>query len=279
MGGFARTLILIHSGCAFTGNFEKNAGMIRSRNNMYPFIQVTSDSSEIALDIQKALTTITKPDLTVEQVLKSQGSNPEILLQRKPDLANLTQQAIQNILRLAEPELFIAVKEIEKKDHRFIFLSESVRLQGKTIERTLRQADGIVAVIGTIGAQADECIRKTFKEDPVLALTMDTSASCLVDRLGTAVCQAAEQVMQKNGLKTALPVSPGAPDWDVAVGQPQLFSLFSSIPLSVSINSSGMMSPQKSISMFIPYGNKLDQTGKACDFCAMSNNCTFKQRT
>jgi len=107
-------------------------------------------------------------------------------------------------------------------------------------------------------------------------LAMDTAASQLVDRMGAMLCQAVDIYVQTIGEKTGIPISPGSRDWDVKTGQTQIFSLFSEFSLPIQINSSGMMSPHKSMSMLVPYGKSIGETGKPCDFCSMSETCKFK---
>lgn len=245
---------------------------------MFPNIQFITDNSSLSKEIIAAALAIPTPEITIEQVLQAQGSDPEVILKRKPELRQLSGQAIETVLQLAEPQVFLAARSITRIDHRFIHLGDSLRMQGETIDRALRPAEGVIAAISTIGSRVDNSIRKTFQIDPPLALAMDTAASCCIDRIGSVVCQASEQVMQRSNRNTGVPICPGTPDWDVATGQPQVFSLFAGLPLSVTLNASGMMSPLKSVSMLIPYGTKLDQSSKPCDFCTMNSTCTFKQR-
>jgi hypothetical protein len=252
--------------------------VILERNPMFPYIQFITDNSSLSKEITTTASGIPTPEITIEQVLLAQGSYPEVLLKRKPELKQLTRQAIETVLQQAEPQVFIAARSITRIDHRYIHLGDSLRLEGETMDRALRPAEGVIAVISTIGSRVDNCIRETFQSDPALALAMDTAASCCIDRIGSVVCQASEQVMQRSNRNTGVPISPGTPDWDVANGQQQVFSLFAGISLSISLNAAGMMSPLKSISMLIPYGTHLDQTSKPCDFCNMNSTCTFRQR-
>jgi hypothetical protein len=245
---------------------------------MFPDIQFITDNSPLSKVITAAASAIPVPEITIEQVLQAQGSDPEVILKRKPELKPLTRQAIEIVIQLAEPVVFLATRSITRIDHRFIHLGDSLRMQGETIDRALRPAEGVIASICTIGSRVDNSIRETFQNDPPLAHAMDTAAACCIDRIGSVVCQASEQVMQRSNRNTGIPISPGAPDWDVASGQPHVFSLFAGVPLSVSLNASGMMSPLKSISMLIPYGTRLDQTSKPCDFCTMKSTCTFRQQ-
>ncbi|WP_139044385.1 hypothetical protein [Leptolinea tardivitalis] len=226
--------------------------------------------------IKQRLLTYQIPEVTVDRVLSVQGSRPDILMKRRPELADLTRKAIQIITDLARPELTLICKPVHRKDHRFIYLDEHIRLEGKTIERALRPADGAIVFFATLGSGVDVVISNSFKEDPALAYAMDASASCLIDSIGTIVCQVSEDVMNQTGLRTGIPISPGAPDWDAATGHRQLGALFAGLPLNIKINSSGMMTPVKSISMLIPYGRQMDQSSRSCDFCAMSATCTYK---
>jgi hypothetical protein len=242
-----------------------------------PLFQVFSDNSYQSTEIRRIVPAVSDFDITAEQVLRAQGSIPEVLRRRKPDLYSMTENAIQEVMKTAIPQLFFLSIPISKKDHISVHLGDTVRLRGETIDRAIRPADAVIAAIFTIGMDVENHITEIFKEDPAFALAMDTSASYFIDRMGAVLCQAVELFVQTTGEKTGIPISPGAKDWDVQTGQPQLFSLFSSFELPVSINSSGMMTPQKSMSMLVPYGKQMDETGKPCDFCSMSATCKFKE--
>jgi hypothetical protein len=239
--------------------------------------QIFSDNSPSSTMIKRIIPGISDFDITAGQVLRAQGSDPEILMQRKPALFSMTEKAIQVVMEKANPQLFFISMPITKKDHISVHLGESVRLHGDTIDRSIRPAEAVIAAIFTIGPVVEEHIAKIFKDDPAFALAMDTAASYFIDRMGSVLCQAVDLYVQTTGEKTGIPVSPGAKDWDVQTGQPQLFSLFSGFKLPITINSSGMMTPQKSMSMLVPYGKQLDESGKPCDFCTMSTTCKFKE--
>jgi hypothetical protein len=238
---------------------------------------IFSDNSVPSIEIKRIIPTVCDFDITVEQVLSAQGSNPEILKLRKPDLYSMTENAIRIVMDMADPRMFFMTIPIRKKDHLYVHLGENVRLRGEAINRAIRPADAVVASILTIGMNVENHIARIFKEDPAYAMAMDTSASYFIDRIGAILCQAVELYVQTTGEKTGIPLSPGATDWDVQTGQPQLFSLFSDFDLPVSINSSGMMTPVKSMSMLVPFGKQLDKTGIPCDFCSMSATCKFKE--
>jgi hypothetical protein len=242
-----------------------------------PTFQVFSDNSIHSTEIKRLVPTVSDFDITADQVLHAQGSNPEILKKRNPALYSMTEKAIQAVMDMVNPQLFFISMPITKKDHISVHLGDSIRLRGETIDRAIRPADAVVASIFTIGMTVEKHIAEIFKEDPAFALAMDTSASYFIDRMGAVLCQAVDLFVQPLGEKTGIPISPGARDWDVQTGQPQLFSLFSGFDLPVSINSSGMMTPQKSMSMLVPYGKQMDETGKPCDFCSMSATCKFKE--
>jgi hypothetical protein len=251
--------------------------MIMTEAPMLTKIQVFSDNSQTSSNIRQILPGVSDFNITVEQVLQAQGSDPSKLLQRKPTLVAMTEKAIQVVLEKADPQLFFVNLPITKKDHKSVHLGDSIRMVGETIDRAIRPADSVIASIFTIGPNVEEHIALLFREDPAFALAMDTAASYFIDRMGSVLCQAVELFVQSTGEKTGIPISPGTIDWDVQTGQPQLFSFFSEFTLPIKLNSSGMMTPQKSMSMLVPFGKHMTETGKPCDFCSMSATCKFKE--
>jgi hypothetical protein len=239
-------------------------------------IKLFSDNSHVSKEICLLIPEIIGFNITIDQVLRAQDADPNVLKQRRPEIITITSQAIETVLMLSEPIIYIRNLEITHKDHKGIVIETNTRFSGQTVDRAFRPADYLLATIFTIGPEPEKEISRQFAQNPAYALAMDIAASQLVDLMGNFLCQAAEQYAEIAGEKTGVPVSPGEKDWDVLVGQPLVFSLFQEFDLSVSLNASGMMTPQKSMSMIIPMGKNLTESGKPCDFCSMNETCKFR---
>lgn len=239
-------------------------------------IRLFSDNSQISKEICLLIPKINEFNITIDQVLRAQDADPNVLKQRRPEIITTTSQAIETVLKLSEPIIYIRNLEITNKDHNGIVIGTNTRLSGQTVDRAFRPADQLLTAVITIGPEPEKEISRQFTQDPAYALAMDIAASQFVDLMGNILCQAAEQYAEITGERTGVPVSPGERDWDVLVGQPLIFSLFQEINLPVSLNASGMMTPQKSMTMIIPMGKNLTESGKPCDFCSMNETCKFR---
>jgi len=69
--------------------------------------------------------------------------------------------------------------------------------------------------------------------------------------------------------------------WPADLGQEQIFTLLNHAgglagQAGVSLSSSGMMTPQKSISAVLGLGPEVDGSGRVCDYCSIQNTCRHK---
>jgi hypothetical protein len=67
-------------------------------------------------------------------------------------------------------------------------------------------------------------------------------------------------------------------DWSVNDGQPQIFDLLGDDGAIVSLTSSFIMIPRKSLTMVMGLGTNLDTSGQTCDFCTMRKTCRYQEQ-
>jgi hypothetical protein len=83
---------------------------------------------------------------------------------------------------------------------------------------------------------------------------------------------------QKSGapLATTAPLYPGIRGWELAPAQTQLFSLVDASAIGVTLNSSFLMIPTKSVAMVIGVGTKLQPAAQPCEECGASSTCSHR---
>jgi hypothetical protein len=77
-------------------------------------------------------------------------------------------------------------------------------------------------------------------------------------------------------MEATIPLSPGMIGWPVSVGQSQIFSLMDARDVGVTLSSSTMMIPRKSLSMVLGFGAEINQRGRTCDYCHMRETCRYQ---
>ncbi len=78
-------------------------------------------------------------------------------------------------------------------------------------------------------------------------------------------------------MKGTIPLSPGMVGWPVEDGQTQIFSILDGQEIGVSLSPSFMMSPRKSLTMLIGFGEAILSQGSTCDYCSLRETCQYKE--
>ncbi len=146
---------------------------------------------------------------------------------------------------------------------------------GKLISRQLKKATSLALFICTAG----EGISKKSQEllhgdDPAKGYVYDVLGSITVE---TAMDKIQKQLSQKfaaSGEKITNRYSPGYCDWSVA-HQHKLFSFFPEKQCGISVNSSALMHPIKSVSGVIGIGKEVKFNKYHCEMCT-SGNCIYR---
>ena len=99
-----------------------------------------------------------------------------------------------------------------------------------------------------------------------------------LESLAAETYQFMESVASSKGCKAGGPLSPGEMDWSIDE-QVQLFQLVNAKQIGVSLNTVGMMSPLKSVSLVIGIGPEMPRWTHAeiCARCFRNTTCRYSQ--
>ena len=215
-------------------------------------------------------------NIDADMVLRGQGADPAVIRARKPRLAEIAEQAVQEGAAVIEPRAAYRFLQIEAMRHERLILTDGVPLVGSLIAQHLSPARYIAVIVCTIGAAIDDLISTRMVRDPTLALALDGFGSAAAETLGTALCAHLEQAAARVGHCTSVPISPGMIGWPVDIGQPQIFSNLDAEAIGVTLNESAQMIPRKSTSLVLGFAPTPFEAGTPCDFCALRGTCRYQ---
>jgi len=221
-----------------------------------------------------------KPKITLDinEVLKGQGADPEIVAKRKPGLVRIAQTALDIGMPLVHPDFFShSLPVISFKEDEFL-LENGISIKSSKAARLVCGADAIVMVICTIGTELEKKSTELFNEDVSLALALDGLANAAVDKLVENICNNLEAEALAEGMKTSTPVSPGSKEWPLEIGQPILFGTLKPDPHVIRLSDSFLMIPKKSSSFIVGIGKDVTKSGKTCDHCSARETCRYQMR-
>ncbi len=220
--------------------------------------------------------------LTIDEVLKAQGAEPEAILKRRPSFFNVTEQAIARGIPLLKPQVIFEKYPVKQLTHERLELENHLTaprksfLTGPLITQHLGKADTVIVMVCTIGSELDDMVGSLFKVDPLMGVALDGVGSAAVENLGIQACNYFEQSANEQGLNTTIPLNPGMIGWAVEQGQPEIFTLLDSELIQVSLNESCMMTPNKSLSMVLGVGKDVSPVGSSCDYCSLKGVCKYQ---
>lgn len=135
------------------------------------------------------------------------------------------------------------------------------RIDGIKIRKHLQNAQQVIVLSVTLGAEIEEMVAKYFHDgDFAFSLLLDAAATAAVETAADAMEKTIQQSIHAKGCHTITRFSPGYGDWDIKF-QPHMLELAKAETIDVRLTESYMLIPRKSITAII--GVVPNQTLKA----------------
>ena len=213
--------------------------------------------------------------LNVDDILRGEGADPEVVRTRRPALVKAASAALQEGTSRLHPVAIINRIKVVEHRHERILLQGGDELASPLVAHHLAGAEQVVLAVCTIGPQLEIFASSCMKEDPLLGLALDGLGNASMEILGQQVCGRIGVQAQSLGLTTSSPLSPGEPEWPVDIGQSQIFSLIDPSWAGITLTSGGMMIPRKSISFVVGIGPEMTTTD-LCALCSLHERCRYR---
>jgi len=157
-----------------------------------------------------------------------------------------------------------------------IFVNDVEFSVGSMIRAELDGSEKLAFFVCTAGATlSKQAVTLLQGKDPVLGYIYDLFGSAIAEAVGDKIQQMIRDKVQLKGMQITNRYSPGYCHWKV-VDQHKLFSLFEDNLCGVSLGSSSLMNPVKSISGVIGIGHDVHYRNYQCDLCQMKK-CAYKK--
>lgn len=216
-------------------------------------------------------------ELDVQDILRRQEINKSSRIQ--PTLKNVTLELIKNKDVWLEPTLAYNIFSIAEVQPAYIILQNGQMLHLSPATEILKQASEIAIVMCTIGPLLEKAVDEYFKSGQSMkGFLLDGLGSAAVDSLAQKACDLINSDAVSGGLSSSSPYSPGMHGWSID-NLPALFRLVPADQISMSLTSSGMISPRKSIAMVIGIGKDMKQRKpeEMCLLCNLRDSCRHRR--
>jgi len=213
------------------------------------------------------------------EVMRFQGMAPGAVPSEK--VKDLFDLALKDFVDLAEPAGMLS--DISSPEFSAIYKGNDQNENNTPLEGIFPKADFLALFAFTLGINISSKIEMLFKENEFpLAAMLDAVASQGAERAITiAESMFLEYLLEKGetiNSKAALLYSPGYCGWHIS-GQKKLFEYLQPEDIGISLNSSFLMIPLKSVSGVLVAGdNEIHVFSSNYPFCIQCKNKTCKQR-
>jgi hypothetical protein len=216
--------------------------------------------------------------LDADDVLRAQGADPAAIRARRPVFVEIAEAALAESRGLLQPAVLYRRLGISGLSHERLSLAGGGVLGGPLVSRHLASASEVVVAVCTIGPGLENRAAQVMSSNAQYGLALDGVGSAATEVLAACACQYFESLAGSEGLETTIPLNPGMVGWPTSEGQQQIFCLLPASEIGLTLTSSGMMIPQKSLSLVIGLGSGLDVGGEPCDYCNMRDRCRYRHQ-
>lgn len=166
---------------------------------------------------------------------------------------------------------------IVDRDNKRIFSHDMWFETRQIVTHQLRRSEKAAWFACTAGEEISATTRSLMQEgDMIKGYVVDVLANAVVEEAMDRIQGNLSKHMEKEGLKITNRYSPGYCDWDIAEQQ-KLFSLLPEGFLGISLSSSSLMHPMKSVSGIIGIGREVKFNQYTCNFCDDAN-CIYRNK-
>lgn len=197
------------------------------------------------------------------------------LLELSADFECDLEEVVAHTNGLLTPKGIFRVYETEQLGNTSFTISGKEFHCGAKICKALEGSKAIVVLLATIGDGITGLVHQYNKEyDFLKAYWCDKLANWALDQLVEQIKMEIAQNVQKKGLRTTSNWGPGYCGWNITE-QASLLELLPAEELRVSLSSSMLMHPVKSLSSVIGIGAHVKYKKSGCADCALSH-CAYR---
>ena len=216
--------------------------------------------------------------LKTAEVLRRQGLRKRSKV--RPEIRILIRELLAGVMNshLLEPAAAYEVYGVADLTEQKLFMDSSPASHDSRPHSLLSGAREMAIAVCTIGPGLEKQVTEyTNHGEPLRAMLLDGIGSAAVDSLAEEVCKFIADEASSRGYEASSPVNPGMPGLPITA-QRRLLGLVPAQEIGVSLTSSGMMIPRKSVSMIIGIGPQMAKWTRAevCARCHLKKTCPYR---
>ena len=219
--------------------------------------------------------------LDVNDVLRQMGIANDAEL--RPKMESLIAELLSGdeADHLLAPAIAYELHAITEIHNDRLCIDNSWTIQGSLLSSALAQASDLAVVFCTIGPDLEnEKAECKARKNLMRALLLDSFGSAAIDNLAVEAYHLIRDIAASRGHTASSPISPGMRGFSISE-QWRMAQLAPIKELGLQLTSSGMMNPQKSLSMIIGFGEEMPtwSRAEACARCNLAKSCRYRLHT
>jgi hypothetical protein len=223
-------------------------------------------------------------DFDEAAALRTQDGSLDRILTR-PGGREQWEGALADARALAAPAAVWELVPVEEVRHGTVMLRGGACLAGGPIAEVMADAQELALAVCTVGEPLTDRIRGLQKSGLRLrAVLLDELASMAVDTVRQQVCHRLSAEAEAAGQRAGVSLSPGESEWPLSE-QAVVFSLVDASAIGVSLASTLLMRPLKSLSLVVGMRRapaqgmrRAPDEADGCDYCVIRDRCTWRHR-
>ncbi len=208
------------------------------------------------------------PKINMKEILRYSG------VKKSDDkLLSLTEECIREVS--AHISYKVCYKKCDISHHGDTVYADSIPINSKNLLHTLKDCNKALIFCATLGLDFDRMLRTFSSSSPSKAVIIQAIGAERIEALCDAFSRDMESIYNKKGLFLKPRFSPGYGDFDLSFQKEVSCLLNFSKEIGVTVNSSYILSPSKSVTAIIGLSDKECKKVNNCNLCTMTN-CPFK---
>jgi hypothetical protein len=223
-----------------------------------------------------------KIKIAEEEVARYLGYQKDLVTDLNSDLKEVIDEEISQAYSLLETKgiyRLLSLKSISPEG--VIFTESGYQFSVNTnVIKFLENAEYLLLAVVTIGPKMEQSVKENFNQNQYLrAMVRDAIGTVAVKTAGQWLNHYIEERSLQEGFELSRYFEPGSGDWGIQE-QMKIFQILQPEKIGVTLNSSYMMQPAKSLSWIRGMGHNLIHSYRdefSCQYCLLEN-CLFRKR-
>lgn len=213
-------------------------------------------------------------DRQVEEALRYMGMAAG---QQDEEIGKEVKAAFHWLEKKAQPRFVYRSFAVTKQAASIHLEGTSCSIQSRDLCKLLAKSERCVLLAATLGIHVDQEIARRQRTSMLEAMTLDACASVIIDQ----VCDEAEQMLMKElepNTFLTMRFSPGYGDVPLEASEDILKVLDATRRIGLTLTSSHMLVPTKSITALIGISSKVESRQRSCTSCHLAESCSYRKR-